>query len=607
MKIVFCLFILLFFLKIHAQEVKSQLLFRNGESQIVPAFKDENNWLKEELWVETNFDSDQDGKLDRMHVFVTRPSDLVLKNQKLPVIYSSSPYYGIPFLSLVGLGNQKNYWKVKHELGQQPKKHRHSKLRTRTKRPLFSFINERQWIPRGYVMVYSSSPGTGLSDGSPTIGGENESLAPKAVIDWLCGRAKGFTTRIGNEEITAYWCSGKIGMTGTSYDGTLCIAAATTGVKGLEAILPIAPVTSFYNYYRSNGLVRSPEGYVGEDMDVLYDLINTGNKKNRKYNNQFVRDSILVKNQDRKTGDYNEFWASRDYLSNIDSMKAALFMAHGFNDWNVMTDQSFRFYQAAKKKGLPVKFYYHQDGHGGEPPFELMNKWFTKYLHGIDNGFDQDSTVYIVREHQNSITNYTHYPDANAQMVDFYLNNPLNNTGDLNLVNELQQQKLDTLKDDYHLDVEELIQTKYAANRLLFLSPILQKNIRISGVGHIQIELASDQAAANLSVYLVTLPWEDGKGVAVYDNIINRAWADPQNYKSLTKGELLKDDQFYTLNFDFMPDDQVIEKGKQIGLLIFSSDKAFTLHPKPGTQLIINLMNSKITLPIVGGKGALEN
>ena len=128
-------------------------------------------------------------------------------------------------------------------------------------------------------MVYSSSPGTGLSDGSPTIGGENESLAPKAVIDWLCGRAKGFTTRIGIEEITAYWCSGKIGMTGTSYDGTLCIAAATTGVKGLEAILPIAPVTSFYNYYRSNGLVRSPEGYVGEDMDVLYDLINTGNKK----------------------------------------------------------------------------------------------------------------------------------------------------------------------------------------------------------------------------------------------------------------------------------------------------------------------------------------
>ncbi len=47
-------------------------------------------------------------------------------------------------------------------------------------------------------------------------------------------------------------------MTGTSYNGTIPLAAATTGVKGLEAIIPIAPNTSYYHYYRSNGLVRSP-------------------------------------------------------------------------------------------------------------------------------------------------------------------------------------------------------------------------------------------------------------------------------------------------------------------------------------------------------------
>ena len=62
-------------------------------------------------------------------------------------------------------------------------------------------------------------------------------------------------------------------MTGTSYNGTLPLAAATTGVDGLEAIIPIAPNTSYYHYYRSNGLVRSPGGYLGEDIDVLYDFI----------------------------------------------------------------------------------------------------------------------------------------------------------------------------------------------------------------------------------------------------------------------------------------------------------------------------------------------
>ena len=50
-------------------------------------------------------------------------------------------------------------------------------------------------------------------------GGANESLAPKAVIDWLNGRARGFTSVDGDEEVEAYWATGRVGMTGTSYTG----------------------------------------------------------------------------------------------------------------------------------------------------------------------------------------------------------------------------------------------------------------------------------------------------------------------------------------------------------------------------------------------------
>ena len=85
--------------------------------------------------------------------------------------------------------------------------------------------------------MHSASPGTGLSEGCPTVGGDNESLAPKAVIDWLCGRAPGYTTPDGNDQVFAFWSTGKVGMTGTSYNGTIPLAAATTGVEGLEAIM----------------------------------------------------------------------------------------------------------------------------------------------------------------------------------------------------------------------------------------------------------------------------------------------------------------------------------------------------------------------------------
>ncbi|MGI9191246.1 MAG: CocE/NonD family hydrolase, partial [Chitinophagaceae bacterium] len=359
------------------------LHFDDGQSKIVPAFSNSKEWIKEELWVETTFDSDFDGKPDRMHVFVTRPRQTNTSQLKLPVIYMTSPYYGLSLKNMLGIGGKKFNWSVEHELGQLPGNRKHPNFKTRTKRPLLSGMYEKQWIPRGYIMVYSSSPGTGLSDGAPTIAGDNESLAPKSVIDWLCGRAKGYTTRKGAVEVKAFWCSGNIGMTGTSYDGTLCLAAATTGVEGLKAIIPVAPVSSFYRYYRSNGLVRSPQGYEGEDADVMFDLINTGKKSNRKIINRNVRDNIISEGIDRKTGDYNAFWDARDYLKKIDKMNAAMLMAHGFNDWNVMAEHSYRFYKAAKEKGLPVQLYYHQGGHGGDPSMTMMNRWFTRYLHGI--------------------------------------------------------------------------------------------------------------------------------------------------------------------------------------------------------------------------------
>ena len=54
--------------------------------------------------------------------------------------------------------------------------------------------------------------------------------------------------------------------------------------------------------------------------------------------------------------------------------------------------------------------------------------------------------------------------------------------------------------------------------------------------------------------------------------------------------------------YELMPDDQIIPKGQQIGLMIFSSDKEFTLWPEPGTELTVDLDGTVLTLPVVGGK-----
>jgi len=123
--------------------------------------------------------------------------------------------------------------------------------------------------------------------------------------------------------------------------------------------------------------------------------------------------------------------------------------------------------------------------------------------------------------------------------------------------------------------------------------------------------LASSKAAANLSVYLVQIPWVDGP--ISTSNLITRGWADPQNhaslknggsYLSMEKGQPLKPGQFVTMTFDLQPDDQIIPVGKRIGLMILSSDRDFTLWPAPGTELTVDLAATRIMVPVVGGADA---
>ncbi len=579
---------------------KSQPIFENGEAQVVPAFSDSSKWIRHDLWVETEFNTDGDEKPDRMHVAVTRPYQTDTEGLKLPIVYESSPYF-----AGVANGGRELFWDVKHELGELGKGHIHPEVTRRGKRPIISNSQIRTWVPRGYIVVHSSSPGTGLSQGSPTVGGDNESLAPKAVIDWLCGRAKGFTTPDGDEEVEAFWSTGKVGMTGTSYNGTIPVAAATTGVEGLEAIIPIAPNTSYYHYYRSNGLVRSPGGYLGEDIDVLYDFIHSGDESKRAYNNQVIRDTEMKNGMDRITGDYNDFWAGRDYLNDMEPFKSALLMSHGFNDWNVMPEHSYRIYKAAKEKGLPTQIYYHQNGHGGPPPLKMMNRWFTHYLHGIENGVENDGKAWIVREDESrdNPTHYLDYPNPDASPVKLYLGKGAPTFGRLS-PDKIKKQGKETLVDDYNFSGEELAKSLTSKNRLLYLSSVLTEDLHISGIPTVTINLASSKPAANLSVWLVSLPWNQEIGSKITDNIITRGWADPQNYKSLTESEPLKPRKFYEIAFDLMPDDQIISKGQQIGLMIFSSDKEFTLWPEPGTELTIDLDKTSMTLPVVGGADA---
>ena len=83
-------------------------------------------------------------------------------------------------------------------------------------------------------------------------------------------------------------------------------------------------------------------------------------------------------------------------MKDVANVKAATLLAHGNNDFNVMTKHAAQLYEALKAQGVPHQFFFHQGGHGGSPPDVLLNYWFTRYLWGQQNGVENLPKSWVV-------------------------------------------------------------------------------------------------------------------------------------------------------------------------------------------------------------------
>ncbi|GIH14864.1 Xaa-Pro dipeptidyl-peptidase [Rugosimonospora africana] len=641
-------------------------------------------WVRGEAWVEVpGVDSDRDGVPDRVHLDITRPAETAdpACHYKAPVIFEASPYFA-------NLGPNAN-WSVDHEIGFPPAtRPAQTPFTIRNTSPIASNDFNTTWLPRGFAVVHADSLGTGWSTGCATDGASNETLGVKAVVDWLNGRATAYTSVDGDATLPAPdWTSGKVGMMGTSYNGTLPIAAATTGVQGLDAIVPISPVVSYYDYYRTNGMVRGPGGWQGEDSDVLADVVNTrrsaatGWQPDASFCRPVIQD--ITANIDRASGDYTAFWNDRNLMNDVSKIHAAVLLAHGNNDENVMTRQAAEFYEALRRLGVPHQFYFHRGGHGGSPPDVMVNRWFTRYLYGVRNGVEDLPHAWVVREanacpprqtpatgdQSNTATlsvadsgqltlgftatipitapdgtvstttrliskipdpghivlasavatgagqrvadgasvslacgsanptPYAEWPDPAAApaTLDFAAGAPA--IGGLTFAPG--SATTETLVDDASVTATTSANAASSTVRLLYRTPPLTQDVRISGTPWLSLWMSFSKPKANLTGVLVDYP---PTGNAT---ILSRGWLDPENRDSPAKTEAVTPGQYNRMHFDLQPKDLVVVAGHRIGVMIISSDYEHTIRPAPGTQLTMDLARSSVQLPIVGGAAAL--
>ena len=254
--------------------------------------------------------------------------------------------------------------------------------------------------------------------------------------------------------------------------------------------------------------------------------------------------------------------------------------------------------------------------------------WWAHYLYGVNNGVDTLPRVMIVQSNAAPALGaggrggaapspkfFSDYPIPGVASVKVCPTKGGSTVGSLAFAAP-GKQLTEKLTDDFHISPAMMALSAASPNRLLYALPVFKDSLHLSGRTVVTLKVAANTPAVNLSVYLVTLPYDSTRiGSAGQIGVVTRGWADPQNYKSLTgdgddvsmaRGEPLKPGQFYTMTFPLQADDQIILAGQQLAIMILSSDSGFTLLPTPGSEITIDLAGSSFTLPVVGGKLRLQ-
>jgi X-Pro dipeptidyl-peptidase len=568
-------------------------VFADGQAQ--PVF-DPADVIREDVWVAAPVDSDGDGRDDLVHTQVVRPR-VTAQGMKVPVVYQASPYYAG--------GNDVDNHNVDVELYVPGQPGVPPGLGGRTAKagpagPPITWSYEQYFTARGFAVVYAESLGSGQSTGCPTAGGANETIGARSVVDWLNHRA---TARdAAGNPVGADWTTGKTGMMGVSYNGTLPNAVASTGVAGLETIVPIAAISSWYDYYRNDGAVVAPGGYQGEDTDVLADYVYT------RADRAVCRPVIdrLLAGQDRVTGDYTPYWDERNYRNDVGNVHASVLAVHGLNDWNVKTSQVAEWYGALKRLGVEHKIWLHQSGHAD--PIGLcrdawlvtLNKWMSHYLYGIGNGIQQEPKATIQRE-DGSWVDEADWPAPGTADATVYPWPGGSARGTIDVAHQVPgQPTVERLSDDASKTIEQLADLPASGNRLAYATGPAKQPVRLSGTAKAELALAFDRPAANVTgVLLDRAP--DGTS-----HVISRGWTDPQNRHEPALTEPVQPGVTYPVEVELMPKDYVLAAGHRLEFVLASSDHDFTLRPKPGAGLALDLTRTEVVLPVVGGTIALR-
>jgi X-Pro dipeptidyl-peptidase len=583
-----------------ASAAQPAYVLKDGVTQPVFSFADA---VRETVWVDIGLDLDGNGVGDRVAADIIRPAT----TSKVPVIIDASPYY-----QSAGRGNESEI-KTYDSAGKPVK---------------FPLFYDNYFVPRGYAVALIDFSGSNRSTGCMDTGGRSEIASGKAVIDWLNGRATGYTASSGGSTVAASWTTGAAAMIGKSWDGSITQGVAATGVDGLRTIVPISAISSWYDWFRSDGVALNGFG--------------TPTSLASGFENANARSRCGAVRQEMTTGapangDMTPMWVQRDFVRNASKVKAAVFSANGAFDLNVKSI-NWGQWLAALPASVPRKLWLSQTGH--VDPFDsrraewvrTLNRWFDRWLLGVQNGIENEPQVSVERQPDVWTDTATWPPSGTAASTVYPVAGSVAGVGTLS---STPGSGSSSFTDNGSGTPSSFIASpgSTSARRVLYSTGTLTSDLRVAGIGKITVAATPSKSTAHLSAFLVdygpsTIRSTTGEGIrtlstescwgenrpgddACYKDavpttsnvdahVFSRGWADLSNYASLSEPRALTPGTTYTMTFRLSTTDHIVPRGHRLAVVVAGTDSSMIPAPAQLPQVSINLAGTSVQLPIVG-------
>lgn len=469
------------------------------------------------VYVETDYDTDGEGRPDRVKVFVQVPRSAALGFYKAGTLFEACPY-------IAGI-NTDVFRHMKEVEETDPPAPDFSHIRdvvpcvptgTLTSIEAAAASERSEWdypdpgfegghcydldsyqyyLVRGFAVLQAGGFGTLGSDGVVHCGSHYERDAFCAVIEWVRGERNAYTDRTGTTAVRADWSNGNIAMTGKSYAGTLPFAVAVTGIPGLKTIIPVAGIADWYSHLNQQGAQR----YYPREMlmsMLAYFCSSRYHDPGLTKKQKAIMDGFLNRFSREQTVsgfDYGPFWEESNYVRQADGLSCSALIVHGLNDDNVTTRQFEMMFRCFKKAGQQVKLLLHQGGHitptmanrsygikvDGGFYDDLLNRWITHYLYDVENDAEQMPEVLV-----QSNLNQDLWERADSWETSHLTELCCADTGETVLDTDWEKSSLDRENFD-----ERMSLFSSGMNRR-FLSPVLKEDMVIQGTVRISFEAA---------------------------------------------------------------------------------------------------------------------